>query len=325
MRVTVGRVVWFCIGVVLILPALLVLWSRFLWQPPAAGPEVRVWVEGEGLRSFPLEEYIKGVVAAEMPAVFHLEALKAQAVAARTYAVRQMRSLGGSGSPQHPGADLCTHPEHGQAWASPAELRDRWGWWHYLRYWRKISQAVEATRGEVLTYQGRLIDAVYHAACGGRTEDAREVWGNYIPYLRSVPCPYETPSPRTREEVAFDRSELYRRLGLKEAQTVGGSSRPVKLVLLRKTASGRVGSVAIEGRIISGIELRRLLGLRSTLVTWKEEGDRLVFTTRGSGHGVGLCQYGADGMARIGFSYRQILTHYYPGVSVWRMVLPEGP
>ncbi|MDI3280672.1 MAG: stage II sporulation protein D [Bacillota bacterium] len=304
MRLTVGRVVGFCIGAVLILPALLVLWSRFLWQPPAAGPEVRVWVEGEGLRSFPLEEYLKGVVAAEMPAVFHLEALKAQAVAARTYTVRQMRSLGGPGSAQHPGADLCTHPEHGQAWASAAEMRRRWGWWHYLHYWRKISQAVEATRGEVLTYQGRLIDAVYHAACGGRTEEAKEVWGNDIPYLRSVPCPYETPSPRTREEVAFDRAELYSRLGLQGVQPVGSTSasQPVKLVLLRKTASGRVGSVAIDGQTISGIELRRRLGLRSTLMTWRQEGNRL---------------------ARAGFTYRQILTHYYQGVSIWRMV-PSG-
>src|SRR5690606_23147314 len=157
--------------------------------------------EEDRLVLVPLETYVRGVVAAETPPTFPLEALKAEAVVARPYAVRRMRVFGGAGCDRHPAADVCTDPGVHQAYAGDEELRRRWGSLRYPAYRQRVEQAVEATRGLILMYDGRPIDAVYHSTSGGRTEAAEHVWGEAVPYLASVPSPYEERSPRAVQTV----------------------------------------------------------------------------------------------------------------------------
>ncbi len=271
------------------------------------------WVAQDRVVRMGLEEYVAGVVAAEMPGRFHLEALKAQAVAARTYAVKRMRAFGGPGCTHHPGADLCTDPAHAQAWHSPQELRDRWGLLGYLMYWRRVTQAVDATRALILTYDGQLADAVYHSTSGGRTEDSSLVWGNEVPYLTGVKSPDESHSPHweTREIVSFE--EMASRLDLPVSSLKG---RGQDLVQVTDTSpSGRALTVEIAGQAYDGTEIRQRIGLKSTMIVSVTTGESGVeFLTRGWGHGVGMSQYGADGMARDGASYGEILAHYYQGI-----------
>jgi len=281
---------------------------------------VRVYMHQENkVRSMQLEDYLIGVVAAEMPAEFPPDALKAQAVAARTYAIKRI-GAGGVANPLHPGADLCDDHRHGQAWLSREELKNRWGMLHYYNYYYKVKKAVDETKGQVLTYQGQLIDPAYHASCGGRTENSEDVWKFQVPYLRSVPCPYDT-DPHPVQSASFSLEQLDRALGttLSAVPVSGKGKNPRDLRVTEKTFTGRPKSLIIGDRQFPAVAVRDLLGLRSTNFTWKVEGDSVTFTTTGYGHGVGLCQYGAKGMAEHGYNYRTILGHYYSGVEIMEM------
>ncbi|MCL6636204.1 MAG: stage II sporulation protein D [Peptococcaceae bacterium] len=280
---------------------------------------VRVYLHNENkIVTLPLEDYLVGVVAAEMPAGFPPEALKAQAVAARTYALKRL-AAGGVANPSHPGADLCDDPRHGQAWLSREELKSRWGTVRYYHYYYKVKQAVDETRGQVLTYQGQLIDPAYHASCGGRTENSEDVWKFQAPYLRSVPCPYDA-DPQPVQSASFSLEQVDQALGTSLAAVPaasGGSGKAAgEIKVLEKTATGRPKTLLIGGKQFPAVAVRDLLGLRSTSFTWQVEGGRITFTTTGHGHGVGLCQYGAKGLAEHGYSYRTILGHYYSGVEI---------
>lgn len=278
---------------------------------------VRVYLHGaDRIVKIPLEDYLVGVVAAEMPAEFPLEALKAQAVAARTYAVKRL-GVGGVENPLHQGADLCDDHRHGQAWLSRADLKELWGTLQYYQYYYKVKQAVDETRGQVLTYQGQLIDPAYHASCGGRTENSEDVWKFEAPYLRSVPCPYDM-DPEPVQTVSYSLEQLDQALGtnLAALPVSGKQNSPAEIKTTEKTATGRPKALLIGGCPLSAVAVRDLLGLRSTNFSWKAEGGEVAFTTTGHGHGVGLCQYGAKGMALHGYNYRTILGHYYSGVEI---------
>jgi len=263
----------------------------------------------------PLEEYLVGVVAAEMPAEFPEEALKAQAVAARTYAVKRLIG-GGVANPLHQGADLCDDHRHGQAWLSREELKRKWGTLRYYKYYYKVKAAVDETKGEVLTYQGQLIDPAYHAACGGRTENSEDVWAFQLPYLRSVTCPYED-DPQSVQTVSFSLEQFDQALGSSLAAVpVSGNSVGDSLRVLERTSTGRPKELVVGDRKISALTFRELLDLRSTNFTWELAGGSIKITTTGHGHGVGMCQYGASGMAKHGYNYRVILGHYYSGAEV---------
>lgn len=263
-----------------------------------------------------LEDYIKGVVAAEMPAEFEPEALKAQAVAARTYAVKHMAAFGGTGSAEHPGADVSTDHKDSQAWLNETRLKEKWGS-NYGKYWSKVSQAVDQTKGLILTYNGEPINAVFHSTSGERTASALEVWGFDYPYLKSVACTWDQQSPRYQETKEITFAELEARLGtdagiIAAAQNGSGAIAGI----IDKTDSGRVNRIRIGVKTIGGNELRQKLDLRSTNFTVEPAGDKLVFHTIGYGHGVGLCQYGANGQAKENRNFRQILTYYYTGVAI---------
>ncbi|MCK8827766.1 stage II sporulation protein D [Natroniella acetigena] len=242
-----------------------------------------------------LEEYLKGVVAAEMPAFFEFEALKAQAVAARTYALRNLEQ----------GQQLTTDSTIDQAWSSKTELLDRWGILNYLFYWSRISAAVEETAGVVIDYQGELINAVYHSTSGDYTATAAEVWGNDLPYLKSVASRYERESPYYQDQQTFSVEEFNRKLGI-------NSNLLQEIKIVERSLSERVLKVRVGNQVFSGRELRQKLGIRSTNFLFDTTEEQIRIVTSGYGHGVGMSQYGAHGMAENGYNYKEILKHYYP-------------
>ena len=281
----------------------------------AGDPVLTIWVyyvpEGK-VRSMDLEEYVKGVVASEMPATFSLEALKAQAVVARTNAVRKMRILGGT--PSRPDADVTSDYRVDQAWNPTEVLRDKWGPLSFWLNWPKIERACEATRGIILMYGGAPCEAVFHSTCAGHTEAAKDVWGRDVPYLQSVSCSFCQSSPYYKTQtVTIPLSQVsaaLSQLGVSvPASAITGSTIGVSQV----SATGRIKQVIVNGQAIRGLEFRTALDLKSTLVSWTVKGSNMIFQVRGYGHGVGMCQYGADGMARQGRTFQEILAYYYPG------------
>ena len=277
---------------------------------------IKVYMENtKQIVNLKLEDYLKGVVAAEMPAEFEAEALKAQAVASRTYAVKHMRAFGGEGCPQSPRADVSTsvNSSVGQAYLNEAELKAKWGK-NYGKYWRKVSAAVDETRGIVLTSNGKLICAVFHSASGDRTASAKEVWGTDYPYLQSVACKWDQDSPRYASVAEITPAALLAKLGGEADIPVyaQGGLRNVAAVLSR-TESGRVEKIRIGGKTFTGQEAREKLGLRSANFEIEALDGKLIIKTIGYGHGVGLCQYGANGQAKEGRGFREILQYYYRG------------
>lgn len=324
MRYLLAAVVLFQILVVLVLPALVVRSCDSegplrVPSPPAGedGLWVRVLVDPTGATlRLPLEEYVKGVVAAEMPASFDLEALKAQAVVARTCAVRRMRALGGAGVPG--GADVRTSVEQGgQAWLSRDDLLERWGRVDFDANWARIEEAVQATQGLIVTYSGLPVDPLYHSTCGGRTENSEDVWQEALPYLRSVLCPADGHSPHAaRTAYTFSLTDIAASLGGEVgALRVAAGNRPF-LQVVAVTPAGRARTVRVGDQMWRATDFRLLLGLPSTAFTVELTGDQARFQVTGWGHAVGLCQYGADGLARAGKDYRAILRHYYTGVEI---------
>lgn len=299
------------------LPALLVRscsWS----EPPrtsSQGPLVRLQLEPGKVVSMPLEEYLIGVVAAEMPAEFQPEALKAQAAAARTYTL--FRMSGGSGDNGLTDADLSADPEQSQAWIPVSEMRRRWGIFSFGHYYQKIASAVRDTDGETVVWQGRLIDPVYHASCGGRgTEDAAEVWNYEVPYLKGAACTWEPPSQQQPAAAAFTPDDLFRRLGIPDRAVPAGAGLGGLVRILDRTPQGRVKNLQVGTRAFKATDLRKTLDLRSTDLTVKTAEGKVVFESRGYGHAVGMCQWGAQGMALQGKSHKEILTYYYQGAEV---------
>lgn len=250
-----------------------------------------------GTRQMELEEYITGVVMAEMPASFEPEALKAQAVVARTYAMRRYEL-----SRKHEGGGICTDPACCQGYVSPEAFGAGEGE-------EKIRNAVSGTAGLVLRYDGELIDATYFSCSGGTTEDAVAVWGSDVPYLQSTDSPGEEYASAFASVRYLDAETFCAALGIpaEHYRDIG---------LTTYTSGGGVDTMEIGGRPFSGTELRRLLSLPSTMMEITPSEDGVMIYTKGYGHRVGMSQYGADAMARSGADFREILTHYYAGVTV---------
>lgn len=246
-----------------------------------------------------LEEYVVGTVAAEMPASFELEALKAQAVCARTYAIRKI--IEGTKYPLN--ADLSDDIYTCQAYISAAEFIQR----NPERsefFLKKIKKAVKETRGEIMFFGGQPIDALYHSTCGGRTESAADIWGQDIPYLRSVDCEYCSGTKYYSTLQVFSVQDINRLLG------ENGNSE-ISVRVIEKTDSGRLKKLEVNGHLLSGEKFRKMLNLPSTFCNFKIDNDNLVINSRGYGHGLGMCQYGANGMAKEGKTYKDILKKYY--------------
>lgn len=274
-----------------------------------------------------LEEYLKGVVAAEMPATFEIEALKAQAILARTYVLHRL--IKGQRVPEHPEAVISTDFQSGQAWISQEELKKKWGLINYLFYWNKISRAVEITSAQVLVYNGQLIEALYHSNSGGLTEDAANVWGNSVPYLKNVVSEFDHLASNYQREFNFTWAELDKKLGTDLVAMINKNSSGSDMKLNRTdnglieilefSTGERILQIRIDGQIFTGIEIRRLLNLPSTKFKIETTLGGLKFIVFGNGHGVGMSQYGANGMAKNGVSYSEILKHYFPGTNLGKI------
>ena len=264
-----------------------------------------------------LEEYVKGVVAAEMPAEFHIDALKAQAVAARTYAVSRTLKYDG-GHPDHTEASLCIGI-HCQAYLSLEELKQIHGEEWEDKYWGKIEEAVESTKGILIYYQGEVIEPLYHSTSGGMTEDAVNVFTTDTPYLKSVISPYEEDAPKYKSIFTITGDEFVNKINNKYSDAkLTKNDFFEKIKLIERTESGRIKKIAIGNQIIEGREFRELFALNSTnfVITYDQQLNIIDITTYGFGHGVGMSQWGANGMAKKGSDYKEILEHYYTDVEL---------
>lgn len=272
------------------------------------------------VESFLLDEYVKGVVAAEMPAAFHIEALKAQAIAARTYAISRSIKYE-NGHPDHPGAPLCSGV-HCQAYLSLESLEEIHGESWVKDYWPKIEEAVESTARMVIYYEGEVIEPLYHSTSGGMTEDAVNVFAVDSPYLKAVESPYETDAPKYRNTVNLTVDEFISKLKGKYPNIkIDKDNFYEKLKLIERTDSGRIKTLAIDNEIINGRDIRDLYGLNSTnfRIIFDKNLNLIEIETYGYGHGVGMSQWGANGMAKQGKSCEEILKHYYTGIDLKSM------
>lgn len=281
--------IWLAVGatVLFLVPVLLQMEGREKSQAQEKTQdnacELTVMLEGEEM---PLEQYVAGVVAAEMPAAYEVEALKAQAIAARTYALYKLEN-----ETQHLKASVAHQvfydgEQRAQRWQDEAEM-----------YEAKVQQAVRDTAGQTVTYKGEPISAMFHAASNGKTESAKNYSGNDIPYLQSVPSPEQESSTEPVVTKQWSVAEL-------------------QAAHLKRNNSGRVEQVTIAGQKLSGRQLREALKLRSTDFHFTIEDGELVANVNGYGHGVGMSQQGAQQMALDGKRANDILQHYYSGVEI---------
>ena len=274
---------------------------------------VKVFFPDEGeIRDMLLEEYILGVVAGEMPASYAMEAVKAQAVAARTYT---LYSIQHGGCNTNPNADICTSSSCCQTYRSKEKMRKTWGD-RYTYNYSVIAKAVMDTAGEVMIYHGKVIDAMYHGASGGWTENSENVYSNAIPYLRSVESAHEIGSRQTGQ-VTYGREEFANRVnGARPNAHMDPDKLEEEMKVLSLYPSGRVEKMQLGEDVITGKTARKIFGLDSAMFTVEITDRQVIFHTKGFGHGVGMSQAGANGMASDGADYRAILTHYYTGVSI---------
>ncbi|SEA68798.1 stage II sporulation protein D [Thalassobacillus cyri] len=254
----------------------------------------------------PLEKYVARVVASEMPANFEKEALKAQALAARTYIV-QHYSNGENISEQ---ADVTDTVDH-QVYKNDSELRKQWKG-EYTANMSKINQAVKDTAGEIITYEEKPIFAAFFSTSNGYTENSEDYWKNAFPYLKSVESPWDKQSPKFLDQKVLSVQEVEAKLGVTFPADVTASR-------INLTEGNRVSSIEVGGKKFSGREIREKLGLRSSDFSIDQKDGHLIFTTKGYGHGVGMSQYGANGMAKQGSDYKEIVQHYYQGAKVTEM------
>ncbi len=260
-----------------------------------------------------LDEYIVGVVAAEMPASFHSEALKAQSVCARTYALRKVNS----GLPEHNGADVCTDFSHCQAYYDDETMKEKWGK-DYFENLNKIRKCVFDTSGEVITYNDEYAISVFHSCSNGKTENAKDVWGGHYPYLVSVDSIGDFENKNYSSACVVPQNEFIDKINTIAENKISSGHMPYIGDFIM-TDGGNVGSVTIGDNSFSGIDIRKLFSLKSTSFTIETKDNDIVFTVHGNGHGVGLSQYGSNAMAQTGSAYDAILEHYYQGVKLQNM------
>ena len=284
---------------------------------PGTDESVSLTVEIAGeVKTMDLRDYLTAVVRSEMPADFSAEALKAQAVAARSYTLYQLSHA--QQCKHASGAALCGDSTCCQAYITEEKARENWGAAAEEKL-RKTASAVIDTDGVVALYEGQPILAAFHSSAAGATEDAALAWSSSVPYLKSVSSPETAETvPRYRMESRFSAEEFRTLLLAAHPELSFPEATEDYVRSVQRDAAGYVDTCEIGGVELRGVELRRILSLRSACFTVKTEGDELVFLTEGYGHGVGMSQYGAELMARQGESFESILKHYYAGIELGR-------
>jgi len=249
----------------------------------------------------PLEDYVIHVIAGEMPVEFHIEALKAQAVASRSYVMYQITK---SQNKDYDVVDTVLN----QVYLDDYNLKEKWGN-NYNEYMNKISEAVLSTSYEYITYNGELAEALFFSTSSGITENSEDVFITSVPYLRSVESPYDSISPAFNIVNDYDYALFCSLLNIKYDTNLN-------IEVLDKTRTGRVNKIRINEKVFSGSDIAYLLNLKSTNFEINQYNNKVYIKTSGYGHGVGMSQYGAEGMAEAGFTYDEILKHYYTGVEI---------
>ena len=263
--------------------------------------KVRVKHEDTGIIDVvPFEEYVTGVLAGEMPTSFHIEALKAQAVAARSYVMKKMEYNKDS---DYDVVDTIMN----QVYLSDDYLRSVWKE-SYNDKINKIKTAVIETKGEYVSYNGDVAEAFFFSTSVGATENSGEIFSKQLPYLVSVSSTWDEISPLYSTNKTISLKEFYNLLGLSYSDTLD-------IEKIDITSTGRVNKIKINGNIFTGQMIDKL-NLRSSFFEIIKDGENVVINTKGYGHGVGMSQYGAEGMARAGYTYDQILKYYYTGVEI---------
>ena len=258
-----------------------------------------------------IDDYLCNVVSAEMPADYEIEALKAQAVVARTYTIYKINNK------KHENADIRDDSTCCQAWVDKETRFSRWEESKRESNWEKIQKCVQETQGQIITYQNQPINAFFHANSGGKTELPVNVWGGTgLPYLQVAETAGEEGYKQYESEVELTQDELIEKLKTKYSDISIDFSNQEDLKILEYTDSGRVKTVKFGNHEISGVETRTLLGLKSTNFEISKENDKIKFTVKGYGHGVGMSQTGADAMAKQGKNYKEIINHFYSGVEI---------
>lgn len=259
--------------------------------------EITVYRSNGSVINLNMTDYLIGVVSSEMPASFNLEALKAQSVLARTYALKAKQT-----------GKKLTDTVNTQSYIDIDQMKNKWGN-SFNTYYNKIKNAVENTNGEYLSYNGNYIEALYHSTNNGKTESSLDVFGNYYPYLISVSSEYDKNASSYLRTINMPLDTISNKLGL----SLNNDS---VINILSYTDGGNIKEININGNNFSGKKVRELLGLRSADFDISISDNNANITTRGYGHGVGMSQYGANGMANAGYSYKDILSHYYPGTTL---------
>ena len=259
--------------------------------------EITVYRSNGSVINLNMTDYLIGVVSSEMPASFNLEALKAQSVLARTYALKAKQT-----------GKKLTDTVSTQSYIDIDQMKNKWGN-SFNTYYNKIKNAVENTNGEYLSYNGNYIEALYHSTNNGKTESSLDVFGNYYPYLVSVSSEYDKNASSYLRTISMPLDTISNKLGL----SLNNDS---VISILSYTDGGNIKEININGNNFSGKKVRELLGLRSADFDISISDNNANITTRGYGHGVGMSQYGANGMANAGYGYKDILSHYYPGTTL---------
>lgn len=260
-----------------------------------------------------IDQYLYGVVSSEMLASYELEALKAQAVVARTYTIYQIFHSNG----KHENADICDNYACCQAWISKEERLSKWDTQEAESNWNKIVEAVDSTKGKIVTYNGEPINAFFHANSGGVTESSLNIWGGIdYPYLKSVETAGEEGYTQYASQVQLNQQELLNKLKSKYEDCVIDFSKQDCIQILEYTTSGRVKTIKFGNKEIAGTEVRTLLGLKSTNFVFEMNEGNIIFSVTGYGHGVGMSQTGADSLAKTGSNYEAIIKHFYTDVEI---------
>lgn len=260
-----------------------------------------------------IDEYLYGVVSSEMPASFEIEALKAQSVVARTYTIYQIIHS----SSKHENADICDNYGCCQAWISKEDRFAKWNSDEAESNWNKITEAVNTTKGKIITYNSEPINAFFHANSGGITESSLNIWGGIdYPYLKSVETSGEDGYTQFSSQVVLSQQELVEKLQTHYSDCTIDFSQENCIQILEYTTSGRIKTIKFGNKEIAGTEARSLLGLKSTNFTFSIDEGNIIFTVTGYGHGVGMSQTGADALAKTGSNYEAIIKHFYTDVEI---------
>ena len=257
-------------------------------------------VEKNQIETIPLEQYLIGVLSGEMPVSYELEALKAQAVAARTYTLKRMETN------KNNDYDVVDNTND-QVYLDSNYLKNSWKE-NYDDYTKKIKEAVNETGGEYLTYDGNIIKAFFFSTSSGTTENCKDVFGESLPYLVSVSSTWDEASPSYLNTQTFTKEEFYRLLGIEYNDKLD--------IKIERNETNSINNITINGTNLKGTEFRSKLKLKSTNIDIDQSSNEINITSKGFGHGVGLSQYGAQQMALKGYKYDEILKYYYKGTEL---------